>query len=90
MAESDYGENINNKADFKVGVDDVIFSVYTNETKKPFIKYQSLPGTLVIKGESLEAEAYRVLVEKSMVKNLYLEQLYTFVNPDREIRRIYL
>ncbi len=39
MAESDYGENINNKADFKVGVDDVIFSVYTNETKKPFIKY---------------------------------------------------
>lgn len=44
----------------------------------------------MIKGESLEAEAYRVLVEKSMVKNLYLEQLYTFVNPDREIRRIYL
>ena len=33
MAESDYGENINNKADFKVGVDDVIFSVYTNEKK---------------------------------------------------------
>ena len=33
MAESDYGENINNKADFKVGVDDVFFSVYTNETK---------------------------------------------------------
>ena len=31
MAESDYGENINNKADFKVGVHDVFFSVYTQQ-----------------------------------------------------------
>lgn len=28
MVESDYGENINNKVDFKVGVDDVFFLVY--------------------------------------------------------------
>ncbi|NEO55701.1 MAG: NUDIX hydrolase [Okeania sp. SIO3B5] len=86
----------NNKADFKVGVDNVIFSVDTQQNrllvllvmrqKEPFINYWSLPGTLVIQGESLEAAAYRILAEKIKVKNLYLEQLYTFGGPDRDPR----
>ena len=83
-------------ADFKVGVDNVIFSVDTAQNRllvllvlrheEPFIGQWSLPGTLVQQGESLEDAAYRVLSEKIRVENLYLEQLYTFGGPDRDPR----
>lgn len=75
-------------ADFKVGVDNVIFSVDTAQNRllvllimrqqEPFLNYWCLPGTLVREGESLENAAYRILAEKIQVNNLYLEQLYTF------------
>jgi 8-oxo-dGTP diphosphatase len=83
-------------ADFKVGVDNVIFSVDTQQNRllvlvvmrhdEPFANHWSLPGTLVRQGESLEAAAYRVLAEKIRVNTLYLEQLYTFGGPDRDPR----
>ncbi|WAL59241.1 NUDIX hydrolase [Thermocoleostomius sinensis] len=83
-------------ADFKVGVDNVIFSVDTDQNRllvllvmrheEPCIGQWSLPGTLVRQGESLEDAAYRVLSEKIRVENLYLEQLYTFGGPDRDPR----
>lgn len=83
-------------ADFKVGVDNVIFSVDTQQNRllvllvmrndDPFAGYWSLPGTLVRQGNSLEDAAYRVLSEKIRVNNLYLEQLYTFGGPDRDPR----
>ncbi|MGB3509338.1 MAG: NUDIX domain-containing protein [Microcoleaceae cyanobacterium] len=96
MAGRDQRKSLNNQADFKVGVDNVIFSVDSQQNrllvllvmrqKEPFLNYWSLPGTLVIKGESLEAAAYRILAEKIRVKNLYLEQLYTFGGPGRDPR----
>jgi 8-oxo-dGTP diphosphatase len=83
-------------ADFKVGVDNVIFSVDTAQNRllvllvmrqqEPFLNYWSLPGTLVRQGESLEDAAYRIMAEKIRVKNLYLEQLYTFGGPKRDPR----
>ncbi|MGG6294681.1 NUDIX hydrolase [Leptolyngbya sp. AN02str] len=83
-------------ADFKVGVDNVIFSVDTDlnrlmvllvmRDKEPYLGYWSLPGTLVREGESLEDAAYRVLSEKIRANNLYLEQLYTFGGPNRDPR----
>lgn len=83
-------------ADFKVGVDNVIFSVDTAQNRllvllvmrqdEPFLGQWSLPGTLVRRGESLEDAAYRVLSEKTRVENLYLEQLYTFGGPNRDPR----
>jgi 8-oxo-dGTP diphosphatase len=83
-------------ADFKVGVDNVIFSVDTDQNRllvllvmrhdSPFANTWSLPGTLVRQGESLEDAAYRVLSEKIRVNNLYLEQLYTFGGPRRDPR----
>ncbi len=83
-------------ADFKVGVDNVIFSVdgqlnrlfvlLVKRPKDPYQAYWSLPGTLVRKGESLETAAYRILSEKIRVSNLYLEQLYTFGGPARDPR----
>lgn len=83
-------------ADFKVGVDNVIFSVDTSQNRllvllvmrhqEPFLNQWCLPGTLVRQGESLEDAAYRILAEKIKVKNLYLEQLYTFGGPNRDPR----
>jgi 8-oxo-dGTP diphosphatase len=87
-------------ADFKVGVDNVIFSVDTAQNRllvllvlrheEPFLGQWSLPGTLVRQGESLEDAAYRVLSEKmrveNLAENLYLEQLYTFGGPHRDPR----
>lgn len=85
-------------ADFKVGVDSVIFSVDPDQSRllvllvmrqdAPFLGQWSLPGTLVRQGESLEGSAYRVLAEKIRVKNLYLEQLYTFGGPNRDPREV--
>ena len=83
-------------ADFKVGVDNVIFSVDTAQNRllvllvmrqeEPFLGQWSFPGTLVRRGESLEDAAYRILAEKIRARNLYLEQLYTFGGPDRDPR----
>jgi ADP-ribose pyrophosphatase YjhB (NUDIX family) len=83
-------------AGFKVSVDNVIFSVDTAQNRllvllvmrqqEPFLNHWSLPGTLVRQGESLEDAAYRIMAEKIRVKNLYLEQLYTFGGPERDPR----
>ncbi|WP_319422253.1 NUDIX hydrolase [Pleurocapsa sp. FMAR1] len=83
-------------ADFKVGVDNVIFSVDTTYNRvlvllrkrkeEPFKSHWNLPGTLVRQGESLTDAAYRTLAEKIQVDNLYLEQLYSFGNPGRDPR----
>ena len=83
-------------ADFRVGVDTVIFSVDTElhrlmvllvmRSEDPFLGQWSLPGTLVRKGESLEQAADRIRAEKIHVQNLYLEQLYTFGGPLRDPR----
>ncbi|MDB9372098.1 NUDIX hydrolase [Nodularia sphaerocarpa] len=83
-------------ADFKVGVDNVIFSVDTAQNRllvllimrqqEPFLNSWSFPGTLVRQGESLEDAAYRIMAEKIRVNNLYLEQLYTFGGPHRDPR----
>jgi len=83
-------------ADFKVGVDNVIFSVDTSQNRllvllvmrqqEPFLGQWCLPGTLVRQGESLESAADRILAEKIRVNNLYLEQLYTFGGPGRDPR----
>ena len=85
-----------NLANFKVGVDNVIFSVDTQYNRllvllrkrkeEPHKNRWSLPGTLVRQGESLQEAAYRTLAEKIRVNNLYLEQLYTFGDPGRDPR----
>ncbi len=83
-------------ANFKVGVDNVIFSVDSDHNRllvllvkrshEPYQNNWGLPGTLVRQGESLEAAAQRILAEKIRVENLYLEQLYTFGGPERDPR----
>ena len=81
-------DKLNALAEFKVGVETVIFSVDTDQNcllvmlvkrmEPPFEGQWALPGTFVRQGESLEQSAYRVLDEKIKVGDLYLEQLYSF------------
>jgi 8-oxo-dGTP diphosphatase len=54
--------------------------------RKPFDGYWSLPGDILSIETDLEDAARKVLQEKTGIKNVYLEQLYTFGNPERDPR----
>jgi 8-oxo-dGTP diphosphatase len=77
-----------------VTVDLAIFTVNKNELKvllarraeAPFRDHWSIPGGFLLQGESLDAAACRVLNEKTGLKNVYMEQLYTFGAPKRDPR----
>lgn len=76
----------------KVAVDVIVFTV-RDETLQvllvqlktpPYAGMWAFPGGLVPVGESTEAAATRFLFETTGVKDVYLEQLYTFSNPNRD------
>jgi 8-oxo-dGTP diphosphatase len=77
-----------------VTVDLVIFTVSEEKLKallvkrahEPFAGVWSIPGGFLKVGESLDDAAIRVMKEKTGVKEVYLEQLYTFGRPDRDPR----
>lgn len=77
-----------------VTVDLVIFTIAENDLKvllirrklEPFKGRWALPGGFIEMDESLEEAAARELEEEVGVKNVYLEQLYTFGDPDRDPR----
>jgi len=76
----------------KVAVDVVIFSIKEGKLqalliqmkKRPFRGMWAFLGGLVRARESLDAAAARELREKTSVRSAHLEQLYTFVDPDRD------
>jgi 8-oxo-dGTP diphosphatase len=77
-----------------VTVDIVIFTMQNNELKvllikrglEPFKDKWAIPGGFVRMNESLEDAAIRELKEETGVKDVYLEQLYSFGNPKRDPR----
>jgi 8-oxo-dGTP diphosphatase len=79
-----------------VTVDVVIFSILDDELKVLLVKRKlwpyegmwAIPGGFVKMDESLEAGAYRELAEETGVTehDVYLEQLYTFGEPERDPR----
>ena len=77
-----------------VTTDIVIFTIRRDELKvllikralPPFRNMWALPGGFVNLEESLEAGARRELEEETGVRDVYLEQLYTFGEPDRDPR----
>ncbi|MFN7928544.1 MAG: NUDIX domain-containing protein [Blastocatellia bacterium] len=77
-----------------VTVDLVIFTIAANDLQvllirrdgEPFKGHWALPGGFVGIDESLEAAAARELQEEAGVKQVYLEQLFTFGEPHRDPR----
>lgn len=77
-----------------VTVDSVVFGFDEGDLKiiliqraiKPFIDKWAIPGGFVLINESLEQAAIRELKEETGIGDVYLEQLYTFGNVDRDPR----
>jgi len=64
--------------------DDTLQTLLVKIKKGPFVGRWAFPGGLVQVGESLDAAARRELYEKTGVQDLYLEQLYTFGDAQRD------
>ncbi|WP_455387568.1 NUDIX hydrolase [Petrachloros mirabilis] len=77
-----------------VTVDIVIFTIRDGELKlllvrragEPYRRKWALPGGFVRMEESLDQAARRELEEETGVSGVFLEQLYTFGEPDRDPR----
>lgn len=66
--------------------DDLLVVLLLHIKGGPYDNKWALPGGLVRLGESPESAAIRVLKDKTNIRSGYLEQLYTFGNPDRDVR----
>ena len=77
-----------------VAVDTVVFTIIGGKLSVLLIQIETgiykdkwaVPGGLVGADESLDDSATRVLSEKANLKNVFLEQLYTFGDPNRDER----
>ncbi|HEU5011194.1 MAG TPA: NUDIX domain-containing protein [Roseiflexaceae bacterium] len=77
-----------------VTVDVVIFTLLERELnvllvqrkRWPYEGYWAIPGGFINMDESLDSAARRELEEETGVRDVYLEQLYTFGNPRRDPR----
>ena len=75
-------------------VDCVIFGLDDDDLKvllikrgnAPFLGKWAIPGGFVRPGEAVDDAARRELQEETGLKNVFLEQLYTFGAPDRDPR----
>lgn len=75
-------------------VDVVIFTIKNRDLKvlliqrntDPYKNMWAIPGGFVRNGETLEVAARRELREETSVKDIYLEQLYSFGDPGRDPR----
>lgn len=77
-----------------VSADVVVFTLRENDLQvllvrrkyPPFERMWAIPGGFVDIDESLEEAALRELEEETGIREVYLEQLYTFGRPDRDPR----
>lgn len=78
----------------RIAVDAVLFSIDKKKLKVLLIKIKQgqykdkwcLPGGQIEYRESLEDAVKRILFQKTNITGVYLEQLYTFGDPERDIR----
>jgi 8-oxo-dGTP diphosphatase len=83
-------------SEIKVAVDAIVFGYSRTEGVSvlliqrkypPFKNSWALPGGFVLPGESLEEAVRRELKEETSIEVNYLEQLYTFGQPNRDPRQ---
>ncbi len=83
-------------SEIKVAVDAIVFGYSKNEGVSilliqrkypPFKNAWAIPGGFVLADESLEEAVRRELREETGIEVNYLEQLYTFGDPDRDPRK---
>ena len=67
-------------------VNDSVDILLIKRKKPPYKEFWAFPGGFVNINESLENAAKRELLEETNVKNVYLEQLYTFGDVERDPR----
>jgi 8-oxo-dGTP diphosphatase len=86
----------NKEPDIKVAVDAIVFgyskqdgvSVLLIQRKyDPFKNSWAIPGGFVLEDETLEAAVKRELAEETGIQVNYLEQLYSFGEPERDPRQ---
>ena len=78
----------------RVAVDVVIFTIQNSRLQvllvqraiPPFKGQWAIPGGFVLEKESLEIAARRELLEEAGVRDIYLEQLFSWGDPDRDPR----
>jgi 8-oxo-dGTP diphosphatase len=81
-------------ANLRITVDIVIFTIRDRVLQvllvkrgvPPFQGQAAIPGGFIRDGESLEIAAERELYEETGVRNVFLEQLYSFGDPKRDPR----
>lgn len=64
----------------------VLKALAIRRARAPFAGSPALPGGFIREGETSETAARRILADKAGVKNVYLEQLYTFDGIGRDPR----
>ncbi len=77
-----------------LAVDNIIFTIVKDKlhvvliqrAAEPFMNAWAIPGGFVHDDETVDEAAYRELAEETNVKNVYLEQLYTFGELNRDPR----
>lgn len=72
-----------------LSIDNVIFGFHENELKVLLLQWKEskrwcLPGGFIYRDEHVEEAAIRVLRSRTGLDNIYLEQFYTFGDPQRE------
>lgn len=76
-----------------ISIDCVIFGFHENELKVLLLKSKyedkwALPGGFVLKEEPLDEAAKRILLERTRLEKIFLQQFYTFGDPARATRKI--
>lgn len=80
--------------DVRLSVDTIVFALEGEQLRvllvkrpvEPFAGREAIPGGFVESNESLDAAAARILDAETGLRDVYLEQLYTFGAPNRDPR----
>ena len=74
------------KDNYRKNPDKNLYLLVIKRGRHPFINQWALPGGFVKMDESIEAGAHRELKEETNLENIYMEQLYTFGDVNRDPR----